>query len=101
MRLKHIMDGTPYDTLSFKVRTDQPDLKFAVDIKIKQWSLQFYGKPFTVSAGQQWKTIEIPLNSFELLTLQALDQFVVIFNPETTGPRDAVLFMDDIVLSKK
>ena len=101
LRLKHIMDGTPYDTLSFKVRTEQPDLKFAVDIKIKQWSLQFYGKPFTVSANQQWKTIEIPLSSFELLTLQALDQFVVIFNPETTGSRDAVLFIDDIVLSKK
>ena len=95
------MDGTPYNTLTFKARTDEPELKFAVDFKIMQGSTPFFGKPFALSAGQQWKTFEVPLSSFGLPTLQYLDHVAVVFNREITGPRDAVLFIDDIVLSQK
>ena len=95
------VDGTPYNTLSFKVKTDQPNLKFTVELKIKPGTTQIIGNKVLVSPSQQWQTIEIPLSSFALPTLQALDHFVVIFNQEITGPRDAAVFIDDVVLSGK
>ena len=96
-----LMDGSPYNTLTFKVRTDQPSLNFTVELKIKPGNTQIVGKKVLVSATQQWQTIEIPLSSFALPTLQALDHFVIIFNQEITGPRDGVVFIDDMVLSDK
>ena len=95
------VDGSPYNTLSFKVKTDQPNLKFTVELKIKPGTTQIIGNKVLVSPSQQWQTIEIPLSSFALPTLQALDHFVVIFNQEITGPRDAAVFIDDVVLSGK
>ena len=100
MNLERI-DGSPYNTLSFKAKTDQPVLNFSVECKIKPENTQIVGKQVVVQVGQQWQTFEIPMNSFALPTLQNLDQLVFIFNREITGPQDAVLFVDDIALSKK
>ncbi len=100
MNLQRI-DGSPYDTLSFKAKTDRPTLNFSVECKIKPGNAQIVGQQVVVQVGQQWQTIEIPMKFFALPTLQALDQLVFIFNQEITGPQDATLWIDDIVLSKK
>ncbi len=95
------LDGSGYNTLSFKARTDQPSLDFLVECKIKPANVQIAGKQIAVHVNQEWQTIEIPLKSFALPSLEALDQFVFIFNQEVTGPKDAVLWVDDMELVKK
>lgn len=96
-----LIDGSAYNMLRFKARTDRAELRFGVELKLKPGGKRIVSKKIIVKATPEWRTIEIPLTEFSLPNLKDIDHFVINFEQSTTGPVDATLWMDDLELVKQ